>query len=198
LPNTTDPIVYELKMSGTVLGQEMINTFYYSGSTASIDDAALFGSFNSIVLGMIQLTQNSAAEWTRCDITQVKGGATFSSFSFAIPGLVGGDCLPPYAAWSFTKVRGAARERNGYLRIAGVPESYQQNGVVTGTGITATQAVADGLNNPISDGVTDYILRIPRDKVNRVPVTPQQYWNTSGVVYSKIGTQNSRKFGHGR
>jgi len=50
----------------------------------------------------------------------------------------------------------------------------------------------------ITDGTETYEPVIQRKFVNHIPKIPPVFYTISDVRYAKVGSQNSRKFGHGR
>jgi len=185
-------------VTGVVLAQETVNRFFYAGDAVpdTLDDVV--ADFATNVLTPISGCMNTNASFLNIVGQGVRGFAAFTSLGVSIQGTNGGDCLPPYAAWDFTLVRDGARERNGYKRIAGIGEGNQANGVASSGIVAALNTAAEAMFLSISDGTSEYNPVIRRTRVNRANVNPPQYWGVSNVIYSKIGTQNSRKYGHGR
>jgi hypothetical protein len=125
------------------------------------------------------------------------------------PGIIGDDAMPPYVCWTFKYVRADATFRHGFKRFAGVPELEQTKG-------QATSGVLSGLNTlagKLQAQLTAYTLvggvpttLIPSAAAHPVglqrqksgdllnPINVQDF---TTVVYDKIGTQNSRKYGVG-
>lgn len=198
MPENTSPIVYELKAVGNVNGEEMINTWYYAGSAVATDLLALVADFYDHVLDGATTFMSSQAGWNYVNITGVRGTILFDTLVRLAEGLISGDCLPPYASWDFTLVRGGAGERNGYKRFVGVAEASQINGTATGAILANIASHLGDLGATITDGTTVYTPVIRRGTIGHVVQRPPKYYSTSGIIYSKIGTQNSRKFGHGR
>lgn len=193
-----DAHIYEIKVRGSIFGQETFNTFYYGGAAAATALVDLAGGFNDAVLASWGILVSN--EWTSLEesVTHVKGGADFADFTVAVRGSVSGECLPPYASYDFTLVRGGVGERNGYKRLAGVAESSQSAGIVAGAAVSNVITLANAMGGTISDGVTDYVPVIRRETIHGVPQLIPVYYTVSNAIYSQIGTQNSRKYGHGR
>lgn len=107
-----------------------------------------------------------------------------------------GDCLPRYNCFAFIYRRTSRGVRNGWKRIAGVPESAQVNGVVTNSGfITALNALAGQLLAPIIGDDADVwnprILRRGSDAVS--PPIVRADFSIAAVDFVGLSTQNSRK-----
>lgn len=124
-------------------------------------------------------------------------------------GIISGDTLPPYVCWTFKYVRSDATYRHGFKRFAGVAESQQQKGLAGSGVISDLNTLATKLQN----GLTAYTLvaGIPTTLITAAaahPVglqrqksgdllNPINVKDFTTVVYDKIGTQNSRKYGVG-
>jgi hypothetical protein len=198
MPISLDAHVYEIKMHGVIFGQETVNTTYWGGSAPATSLSDLETGFVDTVVNAIQLLVSDQWAMIGATVTHVKGGTDFFETPDSHLGSIGGDCLPPYAAWGFRIIRGGVGERNGYQRFAGVAESTQVNGEPTSAGLSKANAVAAALNAAITDGTTDYGLLIRREQIHGSHLSEPQYYSISSVSFSAITTQNSRKFGHGR
>jgi hypothetical protein len=199
MPAVSYTNVYEILLRGVVLNQETINRFHYgtNGTPASMTEVA--EAFDGVVAALVYLAINQNASFTQIDVNQIKGGNNFGSISISRQGTNGGDCLPPYAAYDFTLVRAGVGERNGYKRIAGVGEGNQTNGIANSGIISALNGAADAMaRSMITTSLVELFPVILRTRVHKVPVTGVVTYSISNCIYSKIGTQNSRKFGHGR
>jgi len=102
--------------------------------------------------------------------------------------------------FSFRYARTSLAVRNGAKRFAGVPETYQENGViVAGTPTTNVNATAAVLDDAISDGLGTTFIPVIMKKTRIPPEGEFESWlyeefTTAGVTYSHIGSQNTRKF----
>lgn len=107
-----------------------------------------------------------------------------------------GDCLPRYNAYSFIYHRTSRGIRNGWKRIAGVPESAQVNGVVTNSGfLTALSALATTLSESLTGSGGDVwnprILR--RGSTSVTPPIVRADFPIASVAFVGLTTQNTRK-----
>lgn len=198
MPENTMPTVVQLTVRGVVLGQETINRYFYACADASPSLGALMDLLDTNVLSPQLTIMSSAAGFQQIDALMVKGGNTFASKVLNEVGLNSGDCLPPFVSFDFTLIRGGGGERNGYKRIAGVPESEQINGTITPGAAPSAVAAADAMAADLTGGGHTWTPVIKRTRIARIHQVTPKYYTISGVAYSKIGTQNSRKFGHGR
>jgi hypothetical protein len=199
MPANTDPYVIEIVLKGAVITEETLNVFHFASPTLTDTIADIIQAFY-VALGptLINLIGTSSV-FSEVTGQFVRGSILFGSQPLVgQSGTVSGDQLPPYATWDFTYVRGGALERNGYKRFSGVPESFQANGVASGSGPANLAVLAGVLGAGFNSGTDDWTPVIKRTKIAHVTQTPPKYYSVSSVVYSKIGTQNSRKFGHGR
>lgn len=198
MPALTPNFVAQLKLEGQNITEDTLNVFYYGSDTFAdtLDD--LITQFRAVVLSTFPAFTSTQCEYQGITATMVKGGNQFAAQSFSLGGSSGGDTLPPFVSWDFTLVRGGAGERNGYKRLPGVPEGLQAQGIAT-AGAVANLNIAAAAMEQIIVAVTDqWSPVIRRDVVNRVVQVPPKWYDISSVQYSRIGSQNSRKFGHGR
>lgn len=200
---------FRLKSHWETTGDQFLNVFHYlidvSGGTPTlsgsgqniIDDWA--GDYTSLLQDIIsaEITFDGIDLVNLTDPTEIFVGDFTSPFS----GGVTGDVLPPYAAWAFIKRRATASTRNGQLRLPGVPESLQVNGLATAPAVEDLEAFADLFQVGFSAAATlpepftaQFFLRIVRkDVTGALDVV-----NTiTGVEYRSLSTQNTRKFGRG-
>jgi len=198
MPEVSSPYVLELTLEGICVTEQIINVFHYAST--SIDDGvpAMLTAFQAAVLALLPAVTGVSTLYTAVRAQGVKGFSEFAADAISVPGVVSGDQCPPYVSWDFTIIRQAARERNGYKRFAGVPESKQANGVASGGALGDLAALASAMGAPISTINDDWEPVIKRTRVNKVTQNPPKYYGFSTVAYAKVGSQNSRKFGHGR
>lgn len=198
MPALNPTFVAQIKLFGTVISEESLNVFYYGTDTMVDTLADLLAGFQSTVVSQLPPVTSASSFYGKAEATLVKGGNLFDSVSFFTPGTVSGEALPPYATWDITLVRGGAGERNGYKRLMGVPESLQTGGIATAGAIANLANVTLAMSQIVVAVTDQWTPVIRRDVVNRVVQNPPKWYSISSVLYSKIGTQNSRKFGHGR
>lgn len=198
MPVITGGFNVELRLKGLCIAQEIINVFHFHSSTFTDPITDLLTTFTTGLFTLLTPMTSNVVTWTSCEGQEVGGAGAFGSIPLAVDGAAGGESLPPFASWDFTYIRGAALERNGYKRFAGIPESLQSSGIATPTGAAQAALVAAYLNTAVTLSVDIWFPAIMRKKVNRIAQNPPKFYSVSSVIYSKIGSQNSRKFGHGR
>jgi hypothetical protein len=198
MPATSRPYVVEIKTVGTIISEEAINVFHYASETLTNSISDMATSFEDTILEAIAPILSTNMFWTAIELQFVRGSTMFGSFPITFGGAVSGDSLPPYACWDFTFVRGAALERNGYKRFSGIPESLQAYGSASSGALANLTNAAIAMQGGFATDADVWVPVIQRKVIHHVNQHPPVYYDISGVIYSKIGTQNSRKFGHGR
>jgi len=190
--------VVKFTLVGTLFSQETINTFYYGTTDAMQPIADLIAGFIDQVVPPIQTVCSNAWGVLHCDGESVLGNNDFGSQLIEQSGAISGDCLPTFVSWDFTLLRGGVGERNGYKRFAGVPESGQTNGIATGGSLVNLADLGTAIGDDLAVGGSIYTPGILRKTIHHVHQTEVKLFTISTVIYSKIGSQNSRKVGHGR
>jgi hypothetical protein len=158
----------------------------------------MLDTFDTTVVQPMLDVMSNLAHVNTLEAQIVHGGGAFDVKTTSYGGHVSGDCLPTFVAWDFTLLRGGLGERNGYKRIAGVAETQQHEGIPTTGANTLLALVAAGMNTAFDSGGDVYNPVIRRGTINRVPQNPAKYYSVSNVLFARIGSQNSRKVGHGR
>jgi len=194
--------VYAFVATGQVLDQLTVNVFHYKAFTSGdVDLDALLTTFEEDVLTPVASHLNLQASFTQLEIKQVVGGFAYAVHLFTNP-IVGGesgDCLPPSVCYTYRYQRTQLGRRHGYKRFAGVGEAQQTDGVATVGILPSLQDDAEVLAADL-EPISGISLRpvILHSQLNGQPVTPPVPQDIQTVVYSHIGTQNTRKFGRGR
>jgi len=199
MPENTGDTAMEIIVTGSVLGEQTINRFFYVLDGAPSDTILNFlTEFGNTVLTAVLVTMSNQASFDSAIGQEVKGGNNFDAKTYSAPGSVSGDCLPPFVAWDYTLLRSGVGERNGYKRFAGVPESSQVNGNPTTGARTNLDLAAAALFGHVLNGTDEWVPVVRRTRIHHVAQVPPKYYNISNVSFSRIGSQNSRKQGHGR
>jgi len=198
MPESSATHVIRFTLKGMCITVQTVNVFYYGGTTFAESTLEYLEAFRDDVIAYLAPVTTVSMEYNEIDMQMVKGSDTFDSLAVSIAGTSSGDSLPPFNSWDFTQVRAAAGERNGYKRFAGVPEGLQANGIATSAAETNLDIVADKLDNDLTVGAETWSPVIRRTRVNKVVLPFPKFYTISTVQYSKIGSQNSRKYGHGR
>jgi len=196
LPAVTDPYVARLTVFGHILTEEAINVFHYAAPTFAAGVSDLNTEFQAEVVPSWLAAVSGNYRMDSINIQMVRGSTAFGTFIVGLTGLTSGEVLPPSDSWDFTLVRGGGGERNGYKRLAGVPESLQNGGVAVSGALPGLALVANAFAEVLGSDLWAPVIE--REYIGKVRQIPPKYYDVSGVIYSKIGTQNSRKYGHGR
>lgn len=194
--------VYAFVATGTVLGELLVNVFHYKAFGAGdVDLDALSSAFFTDVLTPIAALLDNHAQYTQLEIKQVVGGSSYNVDVFASPlvGAQAGQCLPPAVCFTYRMQRTQLHRRHGYKRFSGVNEGLVQDGVVISPGAAVITNVAAALAADLTP-ISGIALRpvILHSQLNGQPVIPPVPQDIQTVVYSHLGTQNTRKFKHGR
>ncbi len=198
MPENTSAKVLRFTLKGLCVTVETVNVFYYAGPVSAESTQAYLDNFRDGIVAFLAPVTNVSMEYNLLELQGVKGTTIFDSAAITIAGTVSGEILPPFVSWDFTLKRGAALERNAYKRFAGVSESQQASGIATAAAETLLDTVADKLDNTLVVGAESWTPVIRRGQINHVLQVPPKFYDISGAVYSRIGSQNSRKYGHGR
>lgn len=198
MPQVVGGSVVEIVLNGVTFSQQTINRFFYQSITFTDPINELIDVFDTVVVSYLTTIMNANAGFTSIVAQTVQGGSQFGSKSVVENGIGGGDMLPTFVALDFTYVRGGALERNGYKRFAGIGEASQAQGVPNSSYVAVINAGITALSQELLTTGDTWEPVIRRTRVNRVPQVPPKYYNVSSVIFSKIGSQNSRKVGHGR
>lgn len=190
--------VYHLLLKGSLLGRPTINSFHYKQTAGAGSSAAeVSGDFLASILASLVSVVNVAVVWTEVDVYNLMQPADFDELvmSTPYPGTRSGDCLPPFATWSFKYPRTILGLRAGRKGIAGVSEPDQVNGVATPTILAALEGMAGLFGANLTGGTETYEPGVWSTVLAGSPRVPPIFMWTPGVAYERIGTQNSRKFG---
>jgi hypothetical protein len=191
--------VYQITVNGTIFDQVFVNVWYYNVPAGTGLEADAVGSaFKIGILPNICSVQSVAVEYLDMQIIGARDSIDVATIEIRESvGLVAGDCLPPFAAWSFMYSRANLLMRNGYKRFPGVAETWQLNGeVVEGTPEDTLAGLGETLHSHlILAGDEEAIVVTPRRQWHNVALDPVEYWISADCNFHGITTQNSRKFG---
>jgi len=158
--------------------------------------------FHALYDDILDIT-NAAVVYTDGTFKNLSDPTEIGAFALSpvIPGTNTGDCLPPYATYSFLLQRTNATTRHGHKRFCGVGENQQQNGEAISGALTTLNTVADVIGNAVvltatSPSTWEMTLspRIVRKSSTGALVLSQPVLSAR---FTSIGTQNTRKFGRG-
>jgi hypothetical protein len=194
---------FQLDLVGTCLGVNTRNVFFYLQTNGLAEASGpLVEFFISDILQTIRAALTVDMVFSAVNVKNLDNPEDFVDFPLSPvqAGNVDAETLPPFCTFSYRYGRTSLAVRNGAKRFAGVPETYQENGViVAGTPTTNVVAIATVLDDAISDGAGTTFVPVIMKKTRQPETGPFESWlyeefAINGVTYSHIGTQNTRKF----
>lgn len=133
-------------------------------------------------------------------VEDVTLGLEFGTAPWSWTGLDAGESCPPYVAYGIRLNRGNKTTRNGYKRIAGVPESAQDAGDLNQVTITALETLANDLfvgdveiTLPDDRTFTFVPIIVGRNVAGQLDLTRTQNVQ-SATVKTKTTSQVTRKY----
>ena len=198
---------------------ETNNVFYFKVTDTTLDGASVAtlqnlgrGVWNYIkdaLLIVTTLTQTYTqlvVELLDEDANLVNGEIFFIVDDDGVGGQAS-ESLPPADAWTFKYVRPDSSKRHGFKRFPGVPENSNTNGLPTSTVISSLDALATilGSNMTFYDSIADvdtevggaFFPQLVQRQLNGDVVSPANFYGIAGVVFDKIGHQDTRDLGRG-
>lgn len=191
---------YQLTDGQLYLGQACLNVYYYQQLSTTLGNAQnLVESFIGNVFPELIACQNVGL--THIVVTAINLDDP-TDFGLVVPtsdftGLQTGAGAPPFVCAAFRYNRASRAVRNGQKRIGGQSEISQGDGVIDSEDLHLYTDLATQLGNHIGDGAgTEYKPVIMRKTVI-AGVTTYTEFDLTSVTFTRISTQNTRKFGRG-
>lgn len=178
------------------IGDNM-NAYCYLQTAGAGDWNDLNLAWITTVLPAVLAIQSAAVQHMSLETTNLNDPADFGTAGYAGAqvGGRGGDGISAFVNWAFQYTRTTRAVRNGAKRIMGVAEPDQANGVAVGGIVALLNAAAVAFNTTLTDlsgnAWSPRILR--RANLAHVPPVLQASFPISGVQYTRISTQNTRK-----
>lgn len=152
--------VYEIIVTGTLLGQDVVNTYFYEQQNAVIVIGitiaqALLNEFGGQVWPLITATQGSDYRGKTIRVNNLFDLSDSAENAVADVGswAGGGNIDSAFTAVAYVLSVVGRSVRQGHKRIGGITEDVSTDGVITSsTYITAANALAAGLAAPITNG----------------------------------------------
>jgi len=177
-----------------------LNVYYYRSTGGNPTAEDLIDAFRTIGHPILAA---SMTDVMASNLIEAKNLVVTTDFDQQVPSAVGtvpADTLPPFNALFYRINRSDLAFRNSGKRYAGVPETWQSDGVLSGVGVAERDAVRDFLFNTLNGVSATYRLMIPRrvKTVNPNPPPDFTYVLTdlgvpASVNLPRLTTQNSRK-----
>lgn len=202
MPLVASGFLYEVIVTGLIGGVTTKNVFWYFTTGPQKDAQDVLDAF--VLKVEIPWEAIASVNWdgTLVEVDEVTSVSNFVEEGVAIDGIVGGESLPGFNAFSITLSRSTKETRSGRKRIAGVAESQQSSGNLLVGIITDLDDLKDAfVDNLTVDGssVGPVIIRKTFVDPPTVPPTleePSEWiYNpiNGGVSSPAVTTQNSRK-----
>ena len=208
----------EFKVKGSFAAtMEINNLFHYQVNSVTGGDllsfaAGLADKLHDNIWGSLSsqyLVTSIEARLLDANGNLVNGETLIIGATYGVGG-AGGDSLPPNVCYTFKYLRADSSFRHGFKRFTGVTEGNQANGILASSAITAVNTMADDLvsfvngftltvgGDPDTADVLQSMVPIVLQRViNGDPIQPINFYQPTDVVFDRIGTQNSRKYGVG-
>lgn len=157
---------YRVRHRGRLRGARVETGYYLTAAQAPGDPTDAAGAAAAVVQPLLDAATSLEVNWDEILVSDVSSSGSeqvVSSLTQPHPGLVVGECLPNQSAVVMglrTGVKGG--RRRGRMYIPGISESNHSLGRVTGTQLTAIQALGAALisNYGPSGGDPDWRLQI--------------------------------------
>lgn len=177
----------------------MRNTFWYQqvGATDVNLDSLMVNMWATLSSSLLDVTSEVVSYK---ETTAWKYGSEDAPVvdTFDTPGGNEAEALPPSIAFSFRLNRSLTTTRNGFKRFGGVCETQVLNGIVTdGPTLAKLATVATALGATLTQDGWSARPVIVRFKIGNQVLTTPLVNPVRNAGFSGLGTQNSRKFGHG-
>lgn len=188
---------YEIIDVQSLAGQEVLNVYVYQAIGADATAVAVGEVFLNATDLPLASVQSTEIQHIALTVNNLNDLADFASVPNAYIGNVVSDSLPAFTNYALRYVRTTRAVRNGQKRIAGVPESAQNQGQLSPSALIALNTLATALFGPIVS-VTPAVTLIP--KIWRRPkgIVPQAFFDVASIFANpNITSQLTRKFGVG-
>lgn len=192
--------LYRLIDRQTLLGQEVLNVYYYKQSTAAGSSIMLMEAFFADVVAPMLPLQSNALTHTRIDVENLTGVVDYVE-QVLLGNNIGtntGEALPPFVCYGIRWNRASRLSRHGYKRIAGVTETTQNGGGLVSTFDDEMATLVTAMQTPVTEdtgpsGYTPVIVR----KTGSAPNYTYDDFEVGSCQFTGITSQVSRKYGRG-
>jgi hypothetical protein len=203
---------YRVRTQGTFMNQKVEWGVHMRHVGPGGDLADFVGSWVATIGPLLIAATSTAVNWDKLTVTDVADDGDESldfGFTQPYPGAVTGDALPPQNSMLLSfKTGQKGRRRRGRCYIPGVSESNTANGLLTGTQLTALQALGAGLTNTYKAGGTEpqyQLVVYSPEELDAPPPKPFKprpgeliTFITTAIASEAVRTQRHRAFGVGR
>lgn len=188
----------------TYLGQAVLNVYYYRIVAAlGITDAgytAMLEWFEENVVTPVSEIQSEFLLHDTLELRNLSNGLDIATLITGVngTGTSADSALPSYVTVSYKLVRESLATRNGAKRFGGIVEEHVEGNTWELAGSSFDLAIAEALAMDYEAGLAlvaePIIVKRPID----VPVgTTYTYSSIGSAIFTRLGTQNTRKAGRG-
>lgn len=190
----------------TYLSQTILNIFHYRiTNVTGLSDAGYIDFATWIatdILGPVRLIQSSLLTYQEIEIRNLSNNIDVASVALTATGSVTATeatSLPSYVSLGFKLVRESLVTRNGYKRFAGLVDAQVTGNTFVPSSGTIIPDIEEALAADWVFGVVNTAepVIVKRPIVPPVGTTYEYASIGSAVVADFVGTQNTRKPGHG-
>lgn len=195
---------FELKMSGNLLGQTILNFFNYRAQNGLATALTTGTAFRDTVIPFITPVVVDIYTITEIEVRNINTPTDYWIDTFSAPGQRAVSCDSTFPAWGFTKNLERPDRHSGGIRIAGVPNDAMVNGYPTGFYAPRLDSLANVFGNYMvnAGGISELGVistRCVKDADNHCTDTfyPPEFVAVNNVTFDWYTSQNTRKPGRG-
>jgi|SRR6185369_1092498 len=192
--------VYKLVDNQSFLGMTARNVYWYRQTEGTETDAAALGNLfaNNIMPSICAFQTTEVVH----DHIYIENQALVGDFADIYPvsgnvGVVANITMPPFVAAAFRLNRSVRGIHNGQKRYAGFPEEGAVNGILNPSYTTLMDTLAALIGSDLANDDLSLIY----EPVIRHQTTPTSgvygYIRVASAVFTRISSQNTRKYGRG-
>jgi hypothetical protein len=203
---------YRVRTQGSLMGQRVEWGVHMRHVGPGGDLTDFINSWAATIGPLLLACTSTATNWDRVTVVDVaEDGDESVTFGFTQPnpGQVTGECLPPQNSMLLSfKTGQKGRRKHGRAYIPGVSEANTSNGLLTGSQLTALQALGAGLTNAYKAGGTEpqyQLVVYSPEELDPPPPKPFKprpgilnTFITAAIGSDVVRTQRHRAFGVGR
>jgi hypothetical protein len=192
--------IYRITMQVSYLDQECSNRFFYRNTSVDGNAEDAGRAVNSEVTPAIRDAVSDDVLWQGYEVVNLNDIDDFAYVGSGFTGALSGVTTAPFLAWGFRLNRSSRSIRNGSKRFVGVVEEAMDN---RGEPTTTQQPLLDAIATALADTIENNLNTGPQFepvlvRLNQVTQLPELVVKVQSAVFTRLTTQNSRKFGRGR
>lgn len=172
------------------------NVIHYRVANVGVmDESGLLSAFAADVSPVMRGLQSSDLAHVKYTVLNLSDDLGYADTVWQPPllGAVAGSDGPPFVTFAFRKNRNTRRTRSGQMRVAGVVEGASEDGILSGAFEDDVNALATALGQLLQDGTGGTYVPVIVSKAKDGTMLATNA--ISSFEYTRIGTQNSRKYG---